>query len=74
MRCRTFAGDIDVGLAARPADARVLALTLNGEVESSLPLERAGFGAGLREAVIGAGRTLLSLDSVRGNIRLRVPE
>jgi hypothetical protein len=75
LRCRTFNGDISVKLAERPADARVLVLTLNGRIDSSLPLsERAGFGPRFREGVLGRGDTLLSLDAVRGNISLMAPE
>jgi hypothetical protein len=75
LRCRTFDGDIAVTLATRPVDARILVLTLSGAIDSSLPLsERTGFGPRLREGILGTGRTLLSLDAVRGNISLRVPE
>ena len=45
LRCRTLTGDITVGLATPPADARVLLLTMGGTVTSDLPVaDRAGFG------------------------------
>jgi hypothetical protein len=74
LRGRTFNGDIRVSLRRRPADARVLLLTLNGAIASNLPLEeRAGFGPRFREGVFGSGEPLLSLDAVRGDITLQVP-
>lgn len=74
LRGRTFNGDIRVSLRRRPADARVLLLTLNGVIASDLPLEeRAGFGPRFREGVFGRGEPLLSLDAVRGDITLKVP-
>lgn len=74
LRCRTFNGDIAVTLAERPLDARILVLTLNGTIESSIPLtQRTGFGPRFGEGVLGKGETLLSLDAVRGRIQLRAP-
>jgi hypothetical protein len=74
LRGRTFNGDIRVSLRRRPADARVLLLTLNGTIASDFPLEeRAGFGPRFREGVFGRGEPLLSLDAVRGDIVLQVP-
>jgi hypothetical protein len=75
VRCRTFNGGVRVDLARRPSDARILLLTLNGTITSTLPLsERPGFGSRFREATIGAGRYLISIDVVRGDIVLRAPQ
>lgn len=69
LKCRTFNGDVTITLAAPPTDARILALTLNGAVESSVPLTtRAAFGPRFGEATIGAGTHVLNIDVVRGNI------
>lgn len=74
LRLRALSGDVSVRLASRPRDARVILLTLSGRVVSSLPLEeRGGPGRRIREAVIGTGKALLSVDVVRGDIRLEVP-
>lgn len=74
LRLRTLTGDVRVDLAERPTDARVLLIALSGRVESSLPLEtRGGPGRRIKEAVLGSGKALLSIDVVRGDIVLRVP-
>jgi hypothetical protein len=75
LKCRTFNGDVSVTLAAAPTDARILALTLNGAVRSSLPLTtRAAFGPRFGEATIGAGEHVLSIDVVRGDIAIGLAE
>lgn len=75
LRLRTFNGSISLGLAVRPANARILALTLNGAITSTLPLtERAGFGPRFREGVLGSGEPLISLDAVRGDLAISAPE
>lgn len=74
VRCRTFNGSVTVRFAEAPADARILALTLNGVVTSTLPLsERGGFGPRFREATIGRGTRLVSIDVVRGDIAISAP-
>jgi len=74
IRCRTFNGSVRIRLAKRPANARVLLLTLNGSITSDLPLsERPGFGPRFREATIGPGQYLISIDVVRGDIALNAP-
>jgi hypothetical protein len=74
LKCRIFNGDVSIALAARPADARILALTLNGAIRSSLPLTtRAAFGPRFGEATLGAGAHVLSIDVVRGDIRVDLP-
>lgn len=75
IRCRTFNGDVRIGLLRPPADARVLLLTLNGAISSNLPLsERPGFGPRFREATIGSGQYLISVDVVRGDIAVQVAQ
>lgn len=74
LRLRTFNGDIDLSFAAAPSDARVLALALNGTVTSTLPLTlKTGWGPRWGEATIGRGEPVVSLDVVRGDIRLTAP-
>lgn len=74
LRLRTLSGDVSVQLSSRPSDARVLLLALSGRVESTLPLEaRGGPGRRIREAVLGTGKALLSVDVVRGDIKLEMP-
>jgi hypothetical protein len=73
LRLRTFNGDAELHLARRPSAARILALALNGTITSDIPLtmqERAGprFGG----AIIGSGEPLLSIDTVNGNIELKI--
>jgi hypothetical protein len=71
LKCRTFNGDVSIALEAPPADARILALTLNGAIRSSLPLAtRAAFGPRFGEATLGAGAHVLSIDVVRGDIAI----
>lgn len=73
VRLRSVSGNISIDLARRPTDARILLHSLAGAIDSTLPLEaRQGFGGRLREGVIGAGQVLMSADTVRGAIRLRV--
>jgi DUF4097 and DUF4098 domain-containing protein YvlB len=38
LRLRSFNGDVRLTLAERPADARIMALALNGHVKSDIPL------------------------------------
>lgn len=74
LRARALSGNVTIDLARRPTDARVLLLALSGRVQSSLPLEeRGGPGRRIREAVLGSGRALLSVDVVRGDIVLKMP-
>jgi DUF4097 and DUF4098 domain-containing protein YvlB len=73
IRLRTFNGDIALELAAPPADARVLALSMGGAITSDLPLTRKDrWGPRWAEATIGSGEPLISLDVVNGNIAITV--
>lgn len=74
LKCRTFNGDVTVALAAAPVDARVLVLTLNGAIRSTLPLvTRAAFGPRFGETTIGLGAHVLSVDVVRGDVSITAP-
>ncbi len=74
LRARALTGNVSIDLATRPADARLLLLALSGRVEATVPLEdRGGPGRRIREAVLGSGKALLSVDVVRGDITVRMP-
>jgi hypothetical protein len=73
IRLRTFNGDVTLELAAQPANARVLALSMGGTITSDLPLTRKErWGPRWAEATLGSGEPLISLDVVNGNIALTV--
>jgi len=74
VRARTFNGDLRLGFAVRPADARIMALALNGTVRSDIPLTlRAGWGPRWGETTLGRGEPVVSLDVVTGDIRIEAP-
>lgn len=74
LRLRTFNGDVKLALAERPADARVLALALNGTISSEIPLQlREGWGPRWGETTLGKGEPLISLDVVTGTIEIKSP-
>jgi hypothetical protein len=71
MRLRVFNGPVQVRFAHRPGNARILAVTLNGTITSDLPLTRADkFGPRFAEATIGTGDPVMSLDVVKGDIKI----
>lgn len=73
IRLRTFNGDVALGLAAPPANARVLALSMAGTITSDLPLtSKDRWGPRWGETTIGTGEPLISVDVVNGNIRINV--
>lgn len=73
LRLRAFNGSVRLTLADRPENARILALTFNGTIESNLPLtRRETFGPKFAEATFGTGEPVISLDSVGGNITINV--
>ena len=73
MRLRAFNGAVNVQLAREPENARILALTFNGTITSTLPLTmKDKFGPRFGEATIGSGEPVLSIDVVRGDIAIRV--
>jgi DUF4097 and DUF4098 domain-containing protein YvlB len=74
MRLRTFNGDVRLRLSERPADARILALALNGGINSTIPLVmKDTWGPRWGEATLGRGEPVISLDVVNGNIEIRSP-
>jgi hypothetical protein len=74
IRLRTFNGDIRLAFAEAPADARVMALALNGTVSSQIPLRaKTAWGPRWAEATIGRGEPVVSLDVVTGTIRIEAP-
>jgi len=74
LRLRTFNGDVRLSLAERPVDARILALALNGQIKSSIPLTmRDTWGPRWGEATLGKGEPVISLDVVTGSISITSP-
>jgi DUF4097 and DUF4098 domain-containing protein YvlB len=73
IRLRTFNGDVALGLAHQPANARILALSMGGTITSDVPLTRKErWGPRWAEATLGTGEPLISLDVVNGNIEISV--
>ena len=74
LRLRSFNGDVRLSLAARPADARIMALALNGHVKSDIPLTRRDtWGPRWGEATLGKGEPVISLDVVTGTVEIKSP-
>ncbi|MGH9386676.1 MAG: hypothetical protein ACRD2N_20595, partial [Vicinamibacterales bacterium] len=74
LRLRAFNGDVRLTLAERPANARILALALNGHIKSEIPLTmRDTWGPRWGEATLGTGEPVISIDVVTGNVDLRSP-
>jgi DUF4097 and DUF4098 domain-containing protein YvlB len=74
LRLRTFNGDIKLRLAERPANARIMALALNGSIVSTIPLTmKDTWGPRWGEATLGAGEPVISLDVITGTIDIRSP-
>ena len=74
LRLRAFNGDVRLHLAARPADARILALALNGSIASDIPLKtRDTWGPRWSEATLGKGEPVISIDVVTGKIEITAP-
>ena len=72
LRLRAFNGDVQLALAERPADARILALALNGGITSDIPLTmKDTWGPRWGEATLGKGEPVISLDVVTGAIAIR---
>jgi hypothetical protein len=71
IRLRTFNGNVDLGFASRPDNARILALALGGTIRSNIPLTlKTGFGPRFGETTIGRGSPVVSIDVVKGDIRI----
>jgi DUF4097 and DUF4098 domain-containing protein YvlB len=74
LRLRAFNGDVRLSLAARPVDARIMALALNGHVKSDIPLTHKNtWGPRWGEATLGKGEPVISLDVVTGSIEIKSP-
>jgi hypothetical protein len=74
LRLRAFNGDLRLRLSERPADARLMALALNGNITSSIALTmKEGWGPRWGEATLGRGAPVISLDVVTGTIEIRSP-
>ena len=74
LRLRAFNGDVKLGLAERPTDARIMALALNGHVTSDIPLtHRNTWGPRWAEATLGKGEPVISIDVVTGMVEIKSP-
>jgi hypothetical protein len=72
LRLRTFNGDVRLMLAEVPKDARILAVALNGTIDSDIPLRtKEAWGPRSGEASLGRGEPLISIDVVTGKIEIR---
>lgn len=72
LRLRAFNGDIRLQMPAPPPDARVMALALNGTIQSDIPLtSRDSWGPRWSEATLGTGEPVISLDVVTGKVEIR---
>jgi hypothetical protein len=71
IHLRAFNGNVTLSFAAPPANARILALSLGGAIQSDIPLHlKNQFGPRFGEAIIGRGAPVVSIDVVSGNIRI----
>lgn len=74
LRLRTFNGDVRVTLAERPTNARIMALALNGNVKSDIPLTlRESWGPRWGETTLGNGTAVMNLDVVTGTVEIKSP-
>jgi hypothetical protein len=74
LRLRAFNGDVRLSLAERPADARIMALALNGQIKSDIPLTmKDTWGPRWGETTLGKGEPVISLDVVTGTIEIKSP-
>jgi hypothetical protein len=72
LRLRAFNGDVRLQMPGPPAHARVLALALNGSIQSDIPLTaRDTWGPRWSEATFGKGEPVISIDVVTGKIQIR---
>ena len=74
LRLRAFNGDVRLTLAERPPDARIMALALNGQIKSDIPLAmKDTWGPRWGETTLGKGEPVISLDVVTGTIEIKAP-
>ena len=72
LRLRAFNGDVRLQMPGPPANARVMALALNGTIQSDLPMTtRDSWGPRWSEATLGKGEPVISIDVVTGKIDIR---
>jgi len=75
LRLRAFNGDVRLALAERPADARILALALNGTIQSSIPLRmKDTWGPRFGETTLGKGEPVISIDVITGRIEITIAD
>ncbi len=71
LRLRVFNGPLRVRFARAPANARILAVTLNGTITSDIPLTmKDRFGPRFGETTLGSGEPVMSVDVVKGDISI----
>jgi hypothetical protein len=71
IHLRAFNGNVTLTFAAPPLNARILALSLGGAIQSDIPLHlKTQFGPRFGEATLGRGAPVVTLDVVSGNIRI----
>ena len=72
LRLRAFNGDVRLTFAEKPADARIMALALNGTISSDIPLAmKDTWGPRWGEATLGKGERVVSIDVITGRIEIR---
>lgn len=72
LRLRAFNGDVRLRMPGPPTDARVLALALNGTIQSDIPMTtRDTWGPRWSEATLGKGEPVISIDVVTGKVVIR---
>lgn len=72
LRLRAFNGDVRLTFDQVPADARVMALALNGTISSDIPLTmKDTWGPRWGEATLGKGEPVVSIDVITGRIEIR---
>jgi hypothetical protein len=74
LRLRAFNGDVRLTLAELPANARIMALALNGSISSEIPLHtKDTWGPRWGEATLGNGQPVISIDVITGRIEIKAP-
>ncbi len=72
LRLRAFNGDVRLQMPAPPTNARVMALALNGSIQSDIPMTtRDSWGPRWSEATLGSGEPVISIDVVTGKVEIR---
>lgn len=71
LRLRAFNGDVRLKMAGALTDARVMALALNGTIQSDIPMTtRDTWGPRWSEATLGKGEPVISIDVVTGRVEI----